>query len=110
MVLFAFELIPAMGAPTASVDLLHKAREQAADAHTPANSIWYIFIIPRRTPFTATNAIPLQLFHVVPVEDSATQCRTCGGFRYAATKISAGAPIAGIHSQAKRTMAKLKNL
>jgi hypothetical protein len=39
MVLFACELIPAMGAPTASEDLLHKTGEKAADAHTTASSI-----------------------------------------------------------------------
>jgi hypothetical protein len=39
VMIFASELIPAMGAPTASVDLLHEAREKAVDAHTMASSI-----------------------------------------------------------------------
>jgi hypothetical protein len=37
--------------------------------------------------------------------DSATQRRPRGGFSHAATKIAAGAPIAGIRSQAKSTTA-----
>jgi hypothetical protein len=37
VVLFASELIPAMGAPAASEDLLHKTCEKGADAHTTAS-------------------------------------------------------------------------
>jgi hypothetical protein len=39
VVLYACELIPAMGAPAASKDLLHKIGEKVADAHTTASSI-----------------------------------------------------------------------
>jgi hypothetical protein len=42
--------------------------------------------------------------------DYATQSHPRGGFRHGAPKIAAGAPIAGISSQAKITMAKLENL
>jgi hypothetical protein len=42
--------------------------------------------------------------------DSATQSCIRGGFHHEATKIAVGAPIAGISSQAKITMAKLENL
>jgi hypothetical protein len=90
MVLFACELIPAMGAPAASEDLLHKTSEKAADANT-----------------TAAN---FQLFCIILVADSAMQHHPCGGFPHAATKIAAGAPIAGIRLQTKRTTAKLEHL
>jgi hypothetical protein len=40
VVLFACELIPAMGAPALSEDLLHKTSEKAAAGHTIACSIW----------------------------------------------------------------------
>jgi hypothetical protein len=78
VVLFACERILAMGASTASVDLLHGDRKKAADAHTMASSIWYIFgpplaKIPGHAPYRATNVIWLQLFCAVPVADSATQ-------------------------------------
>jgi hypothetical protein len=54
--------------------------------------------------------VHFKLFRIVPVADSATQSPPHGGFRHGATKIAAGAPIAGISSQAKITTAKLKNL
>jgi hypothetical protein len=38
VVIFACELIPAMGAPAATEDLLHKTNEKAAGAHTTASS------------------------------------------------------------------------
>jgi hypothetical protein len=43
MALFTCAQIPAMGAPAASLDLQHKTHEKAADTHTTASSIWYIF-------------------------------------------------------------------
>jgi hypothetical protein len=82
-----------MGAPTGLVGLQHETREKAADAHTTASSIWYNF----------------QLFRVVPA-DLPTQQHPHSGFCHAATKIAAGAPIAGIRSQAKRTTVKLESL
>jgi hypothetical protein len=42
--------------------------------------------------------------------NSTMQSHPCGIFHHAATKIAAGAPIAGISSQARITTAKLKNL
>jgi hypothetical protein len=85
MVIFACELIPAMGAPAASVDLLHETCEKAADAHKTASSIWDIL-----------NYFALSLWWITP-----PQSHTRGRFRHIATKIAAGAPIAGISSQCK---------
>jgi hypothetical protein len=65
-------VIPAMGAPAASVDLLHETREKAADAHTTASSIWDI----------------LNYFALSPWLISLR------GFRHGAMKIASGAPIA----------------
>jgi hypothetical protein len=67
VVLFACELIPAMGAPAASEDLLHKTCEKAADAHTTASSIWEIFY------YFALSPSQIPLHSVVPLVDSATQ-------------------------------------
>jgi hypothetical protein len=39
VVLFACELISAMGAPTTSEDLLHKTSEKAAEADATASSV-----------------------------------------------------------------------
>jgi hypothetical protein len=61
-------------------------------------------IISHRPPWW----IPLR--SVVTVADSAMKRRSRSGFRHAATKIAAGAPLAGIRSQAKRTTAKLESL
>jgi hypothetical protein len=66
-----------------SIDLIYETREKAADAHTTASSIWNIL-----------NYFSSSLWRI----------------RHRATKIAAGAPIAGISSQAKITTAKLKNL
>jgi hypothetical protein len=76
VVLFASERIPAIGAPAAFVDLPHQTHEKAADTHTTASRIWYIFRlpltkIPERTTYRATNAILLQLFRVIPMAYSA---------------------------------------
>jgi hypothetical protein len=70
VVLFACERIPAMAAPAASVDLLNKTREKAADAHTTVSSIWYIFNYIVLLP----GQIPLR--RIEPMTDFATQrCR-----------------------------------
>jgi hypothetical protein len=58
MVLFACEQIPAMGAPSASVDLLYETHEIAAVAQTIASSIWSIFAwSPWRIP--PCSAVPM---------------------------------------------------
>jgi hypothetical protein len=96
MVIFACELIPATGAPTASVDLIHETREKsvdlihkthekAADAHNTTSSVCDI----------------LNYF-----------ASSSGGFRHAephrATKIAAGAPMAGIISRQRSPLRNKK--
>jgi hypothetical protein len=70
-----------MGAPAASMDLLHNKTSEKLRMPTPWQAAFDPFL---RCPL--------------------------GGFPYAAMKIALGAPIAGIRTPAKRTTAKLKYL
>jgi hypothetical protein len=95
-----------MEAP-ASVDLVTETHEKAADAHTTASSIWYIFRLPLAkipgcTLYRATNVIRQQTTIIL--------YRPSDELRHAATKIAEGAPIARIRSQAMRTTVILEYL
>jgi hypothetical protein len=69
VVKFSCELIPAMGAPLASVDLLHGTHEKAADAHTMASSIWDIL------NYFASSPWQILTCRAILVADSAKELR-----------------------------------